>query len=642
MKWPSNQRLLAAGLILATLIALPGLAPRLRFERSHREAATVVSYRDVLLMAEQASLPVGKAFDRLREAGLVAIAVEELTGEEIAGGALPLWLGPKESLAFSAFEGKRPDLAVVWTKSEQWANLIRPYLTDRFGSVESHKAPYGWFFLLPVSYSSLMKAGVLPDLEAALFLKKRNWPLVYRPAPSMGIPTEAAVKPIRRLIEALPQIRAISPKGNVAVGFGDLDPLAAFLKEKGIAATQVEFSRQPGLNSLVWRTSPCILPLHSVTTDEVISRNLTRDAIVQRMIRAAAERSVKLLLLRPYEIGAGPWLDSFEEDLKAIARGLELRGISLDWPETLPSWPTSYWSGFAIVLATLTVSLMLWQEFFGRRDAPPSRLFGAGFLAFVAIGGVLIVHVSPAAKVIGALCAVLGASAATLVALNGWERPIGGILKGIGIAVAIGLVLSSFFGTPLYMLRLQAFSGVKATLLLPPLIVLAHAIKTRLYPEDFREIMTRSPYWEEIIVLAALGMAAGVMALRSGNVSLVPSWEVKLRDLFEQTLMARPRTKEILLGYPALWLWYIWVRLFPGEVDRRLAMYSVLIRMATSVAFASAVNSFCHFHTPLTLTLWRVFNGLWVGSLFGLFVGLLLWLVVKLTAKFRIQEEGEV
>jgi hypothetical protein len=63
--------------------------------------------------------------------------------------------------------------------------------------------------------------------------------------------------------------------------------------------------------------------------------------------------------------------------------------------------------------------------------------------------------------------------------------------------------------------------------------------------------------------------------------------------------------------------------------------------MATSVAFASAVNSFCHFHTPLTLTLWRVFNGLWVGSLFGLFVGLLLWLVVKVTAKFRIQEEGE-
>jgi hypothetical protein len=92
-------------------------------------------------MAEQASLPVEKAFNRLREAGLVAIAVEELTGEEIAGGALPLWLGPKEALAFSVFEGKKARSGRGVDQERQWANLIRPYLTDRFGGVESHKAP---------------------------------------------------------------------------------------------------------------------------------------------------------------------------------------------------------------------------------------------------------------------------------------------------------------------------------------------------------------------------------------------------------------------------------------------------------------------------------------------------------------------
>jgi hypothetical protein len=33
-----------------------------------------------------------------------------------------------------------------------------------------------------------MKAGVLPDLEAALFLKKRNWPWYIDQPHSMGIP----------------------------------------------------------------------------------------------------------------------------------------------------------------------------------------------------------------------------------------------------------------------------------------------------------------------------------------------------------------------------------------------------------------------------------------------------------------------
>ena len=55
----------------------------------------------------------------------------------------------------------------------------------------------------------------------------------------------------------------------------------------------------------------------------------------------------------------------------------------------------------------------------------------------------------------------------------------------------------------------------------------------------------------ELLILFVLVLAA-VVLLRSGNVPFVPKWEVALRDAFERYLVARPRNKEIFIGYPAL------------------------------------------------------------------------------------------
>jgi hypothetical protein len=46
--------------------------------------------------------------------------------------------------------------------------------------------------------------------------------------------------------------------------------------------------------------------------------------------------------------------------------------------------------------------------------------------------------------------------------------------------------------------------------------------------------------------------------------------------------------------------------------------YREVFRLATVIGFSSAVNSFCHFHTPLFFILFRQFNGLWTGVLLGM------------------------
>src|SRR5206468_604135 len=63
--------------------------------------------------------------------------------------------------------------------------------------------------------------------------------------------------------------------------------------------------------------------------------------------------------------------------------------------------------------------------------------------------------------------------------------------------------------------------------------------------------------------------------------------------------------------HPALWcslLFAAW-----GWRSRWL----IPLVLVGAIGQVSLVNSFCHLHTPIALTLARVWNGLWVGALVG-------------------------
>jgi hypothetical protein len=197
------------------------------------------------------------------------------------------------------------------------------------------------------------------------------------------------------------------------------------------------------------------------------------------------------------------------------------------------------------------------------------------------------------------------------------------VICGVAVAVLSGLSIASFFGTPWYMLRMGAFSGVKIALLLPPLILLLHDLKRRVHPESLIQVLSRPPVWGELALVGVLAAAAGVMALRSGNVSFVPGWEIRFREFLEQLLIARPRTKEIFAGYPALVLWFVVRR---KDIWRE---YREVFRLGATLAFSSVVNSFCHFHTHLLFILLRVFNGLLTGLIVGsIMAAVLVFLVI--------------
>lgn len=629
---------LFAGILAAAILggAVWGLLPRWRLEAGDREVAIIADFRDVLPLARSAGKSVDEALTLLKERGLRGLMVSELTGEDAANG-----VGPVETSAFRSGEDgaavTRLSVAADFPHAERASAWLRARLTGTDSG--------GAEVLLPVSLGLLRTVGVLPDLSGLEAGVRSGLSLYYRPAPSLGWQTRPAAEMLGRVLDAYP-IAAVTPSGESVSGYPDVGLLAAELKKRGIPVAAVEFSRQLGAASLNALSAPLILPLHSVTNEELLARNIGRQALLDRLVRAAAERSVRLLVMRSAPLGhAASTLEAYAGEVDALASKLRGQGFRMAWPH--PLFPKGKWRpGFSslpaawALSATFLIALGCYLLRL-RGMASPGRTVGpVSVLVFFLLSSGLAVlcrSVPDAARILGALTAPLVVTEAALSAMSfGRSRlsPWGSVIGGFLIATVGGLALAAFFSDPTHMLRLRTFSGVKLTLLLSPLLVLVHDLKNRVHPESLKALLSRPPLWGELMLGGVLLLLLGIMLFRSDNVQFIPGFEARVRGALERWLVARPRSKEIFLGYPSLLLLAFAVR------NGLWARYREVLRIGTVLGFSSVVNSFCHFHTPVAFILIRELNGLWVGLLLGLASVLTLrWVLLPLWTRFRVLAE---
>jgi hypothetical protein len=200
-------------------------------------------------------------------------------------------------------------------------------------------------------------------------------------------------------------------------------------------------------------------------------------------------------------------------------------------------------------------------------------------------------------------------------------------LVGLGLASLIslvgGMLIVGLYADLRYLVGVGVFTGVKASYLLPlavALLVVIADLTGRAEPATWRERINaglggalRSPIsWGQAAVLLVALAALAVVLMRSGNESAVaPSGlELKMRNLLEALLIARPRTKEFLIGHPALML-------ACALIFRGWRTWLPLAALIAVVGQVSLLNTFCHFHMPLYLGLLRSLHGVWIGALVG-------------------------
>ncbi len=177
-----------------------------------------------------------------------------------------------------------------------------------------------------------------------------------------------------------------------------------------------------------------------------------------------------------------------------------------------------------------------------------------------------------------------------------------------------GAVMSALLGGSDYFLNFGEFRGVKISLILPIvftiflLAVSAYEKHTLAEYKDMALGFVKKIRWYHIALIALVAVVTDIYIMRSGNVDKISFTETVARNWLTEVFVARPRTKELLLGWPCMVLYIYFVK------NNRSKLLTWAFAVGAATLYASAVNTFCHVFTMVETMYLRVF----VGALFGL------------------------
>jgi hypothetical protein len=205
-------------------------------------------------------------------------------------------------------------------------------------------------------------------------------------------------------------------------------------------------------------------------------------------------------------------------------------------------------------------------------------------------------------------------------------------IKAVLISFVGGLMIAAIMADSKYMLKLDYFRGVKLSFTIPVLIFVIYYCYKVFKIDNFKKFLNTSvkilnmniKIWH-MLAVAAAALICIIYISRTGNSPLIKpsSIELKFRDFLEHYLVARPRTKEFLFGYPALILaLYAAIKKSKG--------WNFILGIFASIGILSAPNTMSHVESVLTIAIERTVYG-WI---FGAIIGVIAVVIVERLVRF--------
>ncbi len=218
------------------------------------------------------------------------------------------------------------------------------------------------------------------------------------------------------------------------------------------------------------------------------------------------------------------------------------------------------------------------------------------------------------------------------------KRSIGAYLF-IGIILTLGgLSLGAVLSHSDYLLEIEYFRGVKASQLVPLILFVGLFILEMgaSYYEDkysnwryVKNLLANNIKIMHLIILAVVGAVGIIYIARTGHETKIQpsSVEMLIRNALEMGLLARPRTKEMFIAFPAL---YILLNRFARKKQRG----AFVLGFISMLGFTSVLNTFSHLRTPLYISIARTFYSLVFGLIIGSISIIIISLIVRAFNKY--------
>ncbi|MDI6772473.1 MAG: DUF5693 family protein [bacterium] len=647
-----TRRVLAWLVVLGLVASAAVLATRHRLESRYRAVEIVLDGDDWVALIRREGRPVSSVMADLRRRGAVSVALSDNTLKKLVEEGAVSYAGGGPLASSGRLAALREPFAGLWARGELRADAV--YIS---GPPEAMAFVSGRLTALlgPDRVRALNGAievlGTVPDLEElglgfrpadAAPYRASGLEVVLRPRNFRGLTSEGLSVMVQSYAATTSSPILIFALTEVLGYEGLLAEAAAAYQQAGVRYGRIEVftarRKQKGEDHLTALMRPSVIRVFSITPEELLV--LRPGEVVDKFVRAAAERNIRLLYLRPLlATSAGtPALEINLGVLEAITSELRALGFAPGRARPLPPLEVPAPLIWVAALGAAALGLLVVDDLaraLGTRV--PRGAYGvvlgaavllsvlAGFTRFDALWR----------QVLSLATAVAGAAGATVWALprsrksgagavaEGWFT----LFRAAAVAAATGIFVAALLSRWEFMLAFSTFLGVKAAHVAPVVLVaLMLAFDRR--EGDWRTTVHELNDWvaqplrmgAALAVLAA-GLAGVMLLARTGNISLpLAGAEEQLRTVLENLLVARPRTKEFLIGYPAL----VVAGVAASLGWRRVALAFALVG---TIGTSGAINSFSHLHTPLVYTLWRTGNALLLGAALAVpAVMVLLWL----------------
>lgn len=613
------RRIVVAALLVVGLAASSFvLGQRARVESRNRAVELVIDYSEVEQMAAATgrdTLGVLRAFKR---AGATSVAVTEKTVRDALQDRSIMPLGGRRYVLM-------PEVA---RDVETHLRRVLPLARGSLQFTYPEGAAYAWLEIpeqMPAAYLETLPLG-LPR-EAVRTAREAGLDVVARLVNYPGA-THAAIDAIAANARSR-GARKVIFSGDQVLGFkGAVDGTAGALRKHGLYFGLVEFAKQRGETELSQEIPAQVIPVHSIGQNEMPA--LSETAIEERFQRAVRERGVRLCYVRMYATDSDELVEANAAYVRGVASAIRSAGCALKSSHPLDELHVPAYVRVAVGVGAAAGLVLL---VFTLVELSTAATIVWVTAAALACGG-LAAWADPGRKAVALLAAVVFPMLAVLKATGGFPevptptiRPLLQVVRRLIVAVlttgAGGLLVVGLLSSRETMLRIDQFAGVKAAHLLPILVLAAlfagaaawrpdtWTAQTRLFRERLGEI-GRNPvlWWQAAGTIVLLG-ALAMLVMRSGNeYADVSGLELRFRALLDRVFFVRPRTKEFLVGYPALLL----AIAFAARGRRR---WAAPLAVVGAIGLVSAVNTFCHLHTPVVVSAIRLANGAILGTLTG-------------------------
>lgn len=651
---------IAGALLLCLWLAfvLPILGQRMAVEKNYRAYETLVNYEDFKSQAFAQGQSVQDYFKELAQAGATTVTVGEATINslkvdpestiETSMNGINLRVkGSNEELAFIKeglkclkeereikdlgpgeieIQGKAKDLVLV---RKEATNLIKDKMSDR-GEKTSILEYVG------LGYQKDLVEGLkaIPNLNVNL-------------TPTFIAGVQDDEKSMDRFMASLEDLSRgqhfVLFPGNTLYGAGldkpqDLqDRFAQFLAEKNLALVLMEDITQRGNMPLKGgedfikrsdvKKARCLITWDFLQKhyDYEIPFHHHGEELTNVYYRAISERNMAMVMTKPFMKNNLTLPDSqvYAHVLGSLNQRLENMHYQKGQVQGMDNFKVA--EVYKILPSILTVlgGILLLDQIFGLKKFLKIGIFilGSG-LAFGIFGlnkatsfGDLIFNL---ANIIVFPSLALAFLAGTYDRIKE-ARPQDGLAKIYGqgawtLALAVGISMIGalnevvFLASTDYMMEINIFRGVKISQVLPlALALLIFARKIYLekgqkmgYPLCRDLLLSDVKIWQAC--LAGMGVIVlGIFLLRGGNTSSkVPGVELLVRNLFENLFYARPRTKAVFIGFPAI------VLLVYGAHKNLGKVYAFICFMLAAIGMVDITNTFSHIRTPLMMSFARV------------------------------------